>query len=84
MLLKTFENNGKNIGKNIVKLNLEQNINLCYIINWSTYEQRKQIFDNFMASLQDKTDDSLWHSSQLRVIIESVWRIVTLILFDNN
>ena len=84
MLQKTFENNGKNIGKNIVKLNLEQNINLCYIINWSTYEQRKQIFDNFMASLQDKTDDSLWHSSQLRVIIESVWRIVTLILFDNN
>ena len=84
MLLKTFENNGKNIGKNIVKLNLEQNINLCYIISWSTYEQRKQIFDNFMASLQDKTDDSLWHSSQLRVIIESVWRIVTLILFDNN
>ena len=59
MLLKTFENNGKNIGKNIVKLNLEQNINLCYIINWSTYEQRKQTFDNFMASLQDKTDDSL-------------------------
>ena len=59
MLLKTFENNGKNIGKNIVKLNLEQNINLCYTINWSTYEQRKQIFDNFMASLQDKTDDSL-------------------------
>ena len=59
MLLKTFENNGKNIGKNIVKLNLKQNINLCYIINWSTYEQRKQIFDNFMASLQDKTDDSL-------------------------
>ena len=59
MLLKTFENNGKNISKNIVKLNLEQNINLCYIINWSTYEQRKQIFDNFMASLQDKTDDSL-------------------------
>ena len=59
MLLKTFENNGKNIGKNIVKLNLEQNINLCHIINWSTYEQRKQIFDNFMASLQDKTDDSL-------------------------
>ena len=59
MLQKTFENNGKNIGKNIVKLNLEQNINLCYIINWSTYEQRKQIFDNFMASLQDKTDDSL-------------------------
>ena len=59
MLLKTFENNGKNISKNIVKLNLEQNINLCYIINWSTYEQRKQTFDNFMASLQDKTDDSL-------------------------
>ena len=26
MLVKTFENNGKNISKNIVKLNLEQNI----------------------------------------------------------
>ena len=26
MLLKTFENNGNNISKNIVKLNLEQNI----------------------------------------------------------
>ena len=26
MLVKTFENNGKNITRNIVKLNLEQNI----------------------------------------------------------
>ena len=26
MLVKTFENNGKNISKNIVKLNSEQNI----------------------------------------------------------
>ena len=26
MLVKTFENNGKNISKNIVKLNLEQNV----------------------------------------------------------
>ena len=26
MLVKTFENNGTNISKNIVKLNLEQNI----------------------------------------------------------
>ena len=34
--------------------------------------------------LPDKTENSLWHSSQLRVIIESVWHIVTLILFGNN
>ena len=27
MLVKTFENDGKNISKNIVKLHLEQNIN---------------------------------------------------------
>ena len=26
MLANTFENNGKNISKNVVKLNLEQNI----------------------------------------------------------
>ena len=26
MLVKTFENNGKNVSKNIVKLNLEQKI----------------------------------------------------------
>ena len=59
MLVKTFENNGKNISKNIVKLNLEQNINLCSIIIWSKYVQRKQIFDNFMIILPDKTENSL-------------------------
>ena len=79
MLKKTFENNGKNISKNIVKLNLEQNINLCCIIIWSKYVQRKQIFDNFMIILPDKTENSLWHSSQLKTIIESIWYIVTLI-----
>ena len=31
--------------KNIVKLNLKQNTNLYYIIIWSTYVQRKYIFD---------------------------------------
>ena len=46
MLVKSFETNGKNT-KNIVKLNLEQNI--------KSYVQRKQIFDNFMISLPDKT-----------------------------
>ena len=59
MLVKTFGNNGKNIIKNIVKLNLEQNINLCCIIIWSTYVQRKQIFDNFMIILLDKTEKSV-------------------------
>ena len=59
MLVKTFEYNGKNISKNIVKLNLEQKINLFCIIIWSTYVQEKQIFDNFMISLPDKTEKSL-------------------------
>ena len=45
MLVKTFENNGNNISKNSVKLNLKQNTNLYCIIIWSTYVQRKHIFD---------------------------------------
>ena len=44
MLVKTFENIGKNISKNIVKLNLKQN-KICCIVIWSTYVQRKHIFD---------------------------------------
>ena len=43
--MKTFENNGKNNSKNIVKLNLKQNNNLYCINIWSTYLQRKNIFD---------------------------------------
>ena len=60
MLVKTnvSENNGKNIIKSIAKLNLEQNINLCCVTIWSTYVQRKQIFDNCMISLPDKTENS--------------------------
>ena len=58
ILLKTFEHNGKNISKNLVQLNLEQNINLCLIIILSTYVQKKQIFDNFMIILPDKTENS--------------------------
>ena len=57
--MKTFAHNGKNISKDIVKLNLEQNINLCCIIIFSTYVQRKQIFDNFMIILPDKAENSL-------------------------
>ena len=49
MLAKTSENSG----------NLEQNINLCCIIIWSIYVQRKQIFDKFMISLLDQTENSL-------------------------
>ena len=45
MLLTTFENNGRSISKNIVKLNLKQNTNLYCIIIWCKYVQRKQIFD---------------------------------------
>ena len=72
MSVKTFENNRKNIIKNIVKRKLEQNINLCCIIIWSTYVERKQIFDNSMISLPDKNENKLSHRLQLRVITESI------------
>ena len=45
MLVTTFENNGRKISKNIVKLNLKQNTNLYCIIIWCTYVQEKHIFD---------------------------------------
>ena len=45
MSVKTFENIGKKISKNIVKLNLKQNNNLYCILIWTTYVQRKHIFD---------------------------------------
>ena len=54
-----FENNGKNISKKIVKLNLKQNTNLYCIIIWAIYVQRKHIFENFMISMPDKTENSL-------------------------
>ena len=59
MSVKIFECNKKNISKNIVKLNLEQNIDLGCIIILSTYVQRKQVFENFMIGLPDKTENSL-------------------------
>ena len=59
MSMKIFESNKKNISKNIVKLNLEQNIDLGCIIILSTYVQRKQVFENFMIGLPDKTENSL-------------------------
>ena len=70
--MKPSETNGKNTSKNIAKLNFEQNINLCCITIWSKYVQRKQIFDSFMIILPDKTENSLWHSSQLKVIIATL------------
>ena len=48
--MKTFQNNGKNITENIIKLKLDHSFNLCCIATWSTYVQRKQISDNFMIS----------------------------------
>ena len=45
MLVKTFDNVGKNIIKNTVQLNLKQNNNLCCIIILSTHVQRKHNFD---------------------------------------
>ena len=69
VLVKTFENDGKNISKNIVKLNLEQNTNLCCIIIWSTYVQRKKIFENFIMYLQDKPENSIWQELNLYLVI---------------
>ena len=57
MSVETSKNNGKNSSKNIVKLNYEQNINLCCIIIWSAYVQSKPIFDNFMISLPYKIEN---------------------------
>ena len=53
MLVKTFENNGKNISKNIVILNLKQYSNLYCLINWSTYVQRKYVFDKPVNECQE-------------------------------
>ena len=55
MLVKTFKNIRKIITKNIVKLNLKQINNFYSIIIWSTYVQRKYIFDKSAS----KTDNSL-------------------------
>ena len=53
MLVKTFENNGKTISKNIVKLNLKQYSNLYCLINWSTYVQMKHVFDKPVNECQE-------------------------------
>ena len=53
--MKTFQNNGKNITENIIKLKLDHLFNLCCIATWSTYVQRKQIFDNFMITYDKLT-----------------------------
>ena len=42
MSVKTFENNGKNISKNIVKLKLEQNIE-CLLYNHLVYTCAEEI-----------------------------------------
>ena len=43
MLVKTFENNGENITRNIVKLNLEQNI-------------KSLLYDHLVYKCADETD----------------------------
>ena len=43
VLVKTFENNGKNITRNIVKLNLEQNI-------------KSLLYDHLVYKCADETD----------------------------
>ena len=55
ILMKTFENNGKSISENFVKLNLKQNLYSIFI--WSSYVRRNSIFNNRVK--------------QLRVMIES-------------
>ena len=50
MSVETFENNESNISENIGKLKLKQNIK-------SQLSQRKQIFDNFIISLSDNTEN---------------------------
>ena len=55
MLVTTFENNGKNISENIVKLNWKQNTNLyCIIIYLNMCKG-----NIFLISLPDKTENSL-------------------------
>lgn len=78
MLVKIFQNNGRN-SKNIVKLNLGRNINFCGIIILPTCVQRKQLVYNFIIILPRKSVTSLCYSSELSVIIQSVWKIVPLI-----
>ena len=68
MSVNIFENNGKKISENTVKLKLEQNIKSLTIIIWSTYVQREQIYDHFMMSLPDTTEKQF----TVTVIIESV------------
>ena len=58
MLVKIFENNGKN-SKNIVKLNWEQNIK-SLLYNHLVYICAEETdFKNFMISLPDKTELTL-------------------------
>ena len=51
--MKTFQNNGVNISENIATLNL------CCIIIWSTYMQKKHIVDNIMISPLDENVNPL-------------------------
>ena len=61
MSVKNFENNGKKISENIVKLKLEQNIK-SLLYNHLVY---------MYAEKTDNTENPLQHSSQPRVIIDS-------------
>ena len=54
MLVKTFKNNGKNISKNIAKLNLKQNNNIYCIFGLHMCRQ-----NIFLIGLPDKTENSL-------------------------
>ena len=79
--MKNFENNGKKVSENIVKLKLEQNIKslmhndlVCCI---TIYVHVFKIFDNLIISVPDNTENSLWHRSQLNFIIESVNSVIS-------
>ena len=47
MLVKTFGNNGKNICKNIAKLNLKRKTHLYCIIIWSTVHNQESSLSQF-------------------------------------
>ena len=49
------------------------------VISFELHMCRGNRFEKFMISLPNKTKNAFLHSSLLRVIIESVWHILTLI-----
>ena len=55
MLVTTFENNGRNISKNIVKLNLKQTL-ISIVLSFGLHMCKGNIF---LIGLPDQTENSL-------------------------